>query len=38
MAIPIESSVMTPKETVHELDRFIIGQDDAKRAGCYCIA
>lgn len=24
--------VMTPKETVHELDRFIIGQDDAKRA------
>lgn len=25
-------SVMTPKEIVHELDRFIIGQDDAKRA------
>ncbi len=24
--------VMTPKETVHELDRFIIGQDEAKRA------
>ncbi|MEM9243046.1 MAG: ATP-dependent protease ATPase subunit HslU [Pseudomonadota bacterium] len=25
-------AVMTPKEIVHELDRFIIGQDDAKRA------
>lgn len=25
-------SVMTPKEIVHELDQFIIGQDDAKRA------
>ncbi|MFH1334308.1 MAG: ATP-dependent protease ATPase subunit HslU [Pseudomonadota bacterium] len=24
--------MMTPKEIVHELDRFIIGQDDAKRA------
>ncbi|MCP3679142.1 MAG: ATP-dependent protease ATPase subunit HslU [Gammaproteobacteria bacterium] len=23
---------MTPKETVHELDRFIIGQDEAKRS------
>src|SRR5210317_1399007 len=25
-------SNMTPREIVHELDRFIIGQDDAKRA------
>ena len=25
-------SMMTPKEIVHELDRFIIGQDEAKRA------
>jgi ATP-dependent HslUV protease ATP-binding subunit HslU len=25
-------AVMTPKEIVHELDRFIIGQDEAKRA------
>lgn len=25
-------SVMTPKEIVHELDQFIIGQDEAKRA------
>lgn len=25
-------SEMTPREIVHELDRFIIGQDDAKRA------
>ena len=23
---------MTPKEIVHELDKFIIGQDEAKRA------
>ena len=27
-----ESSVMTPKEITHELDRFIIGQAEAKRA------
>lgn len=26
------NSVMTPKEIVHELNRFVIGQDDAKRA------
>src|SRR5690554_1878100 len=25
-------SQMTPREIVHELDRFIIGQDEAKRA------
>lgn len=32
---PVETSftcMMTPKEIVHELDRFIIGQKDAKRA------
>ncbi len=28
----LEYSIMTPKEIVSELDRFIIGQDDAKRA------
>lgn len=27
----LTESVMTPKEIVHELDRFIIGQEDAKR-------
>jgi len=27
-----KNSVMTPKEIVHELNRFVIGQDDAKRA------
>lgn len=26
------TSIMTPKEIVHELDRFVIGQDEAKRA------
>ena len=25
-------TIMTPREIVHELDRHIIGQDDAKRA------
>ncbi|MGD9108292.1 MAG: ATP-dependent protease ATPase subunit HslU [Gammaproteobacteria bacterium] len=30
--MPNINSVMTPKEIVHELNRFVIGQDDAKRA------
>ena len=29
--VAVIESVMTPKEIVHELDRFIIGQDEAKR-------
>lgn len=32
MSTVVETLIMTPKEIVHELDRFIIGQDDAKRA------
>ena len=27
-----EPSMMTPQEIVHELDKYIVGQDDAKRA------
>jgi ATP-dependent HslUV protease ATP-binding subunit HslU len=30
--MPNINSVMTPKEIVHELNRFVIGQDNAKRA------
>lgn len=30
--MPNINSVMTPKEIVHELNRFVIGQDDAKRS------
>jgi ATP-dependent HslUV protease ATP-binding subunit HslU len=31
--MPVElTSIMTPKEIVHELDKYIIGQDKAKRA------
>ena len=34
MSMPTDNEIpmMTPKEIVHELDRFIIGQDEAKRA------
>lgn len=31
-SLPFPSSVMTPRETVSELDRYIVGQKDAKRA------
>jgi len=30
--MPDTNSIMTPKEIVHTLDKFVIGQDDAKRA------
>ena len=29
---PLVTSSLTPREIVSELDRFIVGQDDAKRA------
>ena len=28
---------LTPKQIVRELDRYIIGQDDAKRAPCATV-
>ncbi len=31
-ALPAPAAVMTPRETVSELDRYIVGQKDAKRA------
>ena len=27
-------SIMTPREIVHELDKHIVGQEQAKRADC----
>ena len=32
MTVTTNARIMTPREIVHELDRHIIGQDDAKRA------
>ncbi len=34
----IEKTSYTPREIVHELDRYIVGQNDAKKSCSNCFA
>ncbi len=32
----MDNQSLTPKVIKEELDRYVIGQDDAKKSSCYC--